>query len=68
MPAPRNGNVAGQEVREPCLLRVLVRMNEDYHRETILLCLVGAERRARTRGRLTLQTLANQSTPTMPIA
>jgi hypothetical protein len=30
--------------------------------------LVGAERRGRTRGRLTLQTLANESTPAMPIA
>jgi len=31
---PRNGNVAGQEVPEPCLVRVLVFMNEDCHRES----------------------------------
>ena len=65
---PRNGNVAGHEVPEPCLVRVLVWMNEDCHREMGLPCLVGAERRNRTRGRLALQTLANQSTPAMPIA
>lgn len=33
-PSPRNGNVAGQEVREPCLVRVLVCMNEDCHRNS----------------------------------
>jgi hypothetical protein len=43
-------------------------MNENCHREMGLPCLVGAERRGRTRGRLTLQTLANESTPAMPIA
>src|SRR6266508_6174613 len=32
-PAPRNRNIAGQEVSEPCLQRVLVRMNEDCHRD-----------------------------------
>jgi hypothetical protein len=67
-PALRNGNIAGQEVPEPCLVRVLVCMNEDCHRELVLLCFVGAERRGRTRGRLALQTLANESTPAMPIA
>ncbi len=36
MPAPRNGNVAEQEVREPCLVRVLVCMNEGCHREIVL--------------------------------
>jgi len=56
--ALRNGNIAGQEVPEPCLVRVLVCMNEDCHREIVLPCLVGAERRGRTRGRLTLQTIA----------
>jgi hypothetical protein len=66
--APRNGNVAEQEVREPCLGRVLVCLSEDCHRETILLRLVGAERRGRTRGRLTLQTLTKQSKPAMRIA
>src|SRR6266496_325942 len=65
---PRHGNVAGQEVPEPCLVRVLVCMNENCHREMGLPCLVGAERRGRTRGRLTLQTLAKQSTPIMRIA
>ncbi len=30
---PRNGNVAGHEVPEPCVVRVLVCMNEDCHRE-----------------------------------
>src|ERR1700756_5460494 len=29
----RHGNVAGQEVREPGVVRVLVCMNEDCHRE-----------------------------------
>jgi len=36
MPPPRNGNVAEQEVREPCLVRVLVCMNEGCHREIVL--------------------------------
>jgi len=44
-PALRNGNIAGQEVPEPCLVRVLVCMNEDCHRELVPLCLVGAERK-----------------------
>ena len=39
--ALRNGNIAGQEVPEPCLVRGLVCMNEDCHRELVLLCLVG---------------------------
>jgi hypothetical protein len=66
-PAPRNDDVAGQEVREPCLVRVVC-MDENCHRESVLLCLGGAERRGRTRGRLTLQTLASESTPAMRIA
>jgi hypothetical protein len=31
-PAPRNDDVAGQEVREPCLVRVVC-MDENCHRE-----------------------------------
>jgi len=65
---PRNGNVAGHEVPEPCLVRALVCMNEDCHRKMRLPFLVGAGRRGRTRGRLALQTLANESTPAVPIA
>ena len=68
MLATRHGNVAGQEVRKPCLVRVLFCVNEYCHREMVLPCLVGAERRGRTGGRLTLQMLANQSIPAMPIA
>jgi hypothetical protein len=68
MPAPRNGNVAEQEVREPCLVRVLVCMNEGCHREIVLPLFGWCREKGRTRGRLTLQTLANESTPAMPIA
>ena len=46
MLATRHGNVAKQEVRKPCLVRVLFCVNEYCHREMVLPCLVGAERRA----------------------
>jgi hypothetical protein len=59
MPALRNGNVAGQEVREPCLHRVLVRLNGDCHKEMIC---VGVQRKgaAHLRDRLTLRLLRSQ--------
>jgi len=64
----RHGNVAGQEVRKPCLVRLLFCVNKYCHKEIVQPYLVGAERRGRTGGRLTLQTLANQCIPAMPIA
>ena len=38
MLATRHGNVAGQEVRKPCLVRVLFCVNEYCHREMVLPC------------------------------
>ena len=67
MLATRHGNVAGQEVREPCLVRVLFCVNEYCHREMVLPCWL-VQREGATAGRLTLQMLANQSIPAMPIA
>jgi len=61
MPALRHRNVAGQEVRDPCLQRVLVRLNGDCHKE-IDPCLVGAEEGPHPRGRLTLRLLSSQYT------
>jgi hypothetical protein len=40
MLAARHGNVTGQEVRKPCLVRVLFCVHEYCHREMVLACLV----------------------------
>jgi hypothetical protein len=64
----RPANVAGQEVRKPRWVCVLFCVNKYCHQEIVLPYLVGAERRGPTGGRLTLQTLANQCIPAMPIA
>ncbi len=61
MPALRNRNVAGQEVRQPCLQRVLVRLNGDSHKEMICVWLVQREGAA-PRGRLTLRLLGSKHT------
>ena len=61
MPALRNGNVAGQEVREPCLHRVLVRLNGDGHKEMICVGVL-REGAAHLRDRLTLLLLRSQHT------
>ena len=57
----RNRNIAGQEVRQPCLQRVLGRMNEDCHRDDSAV-FGWCRGKGRTRGRLTLRLLRSQHT------